>query len=135
MMGATDPEDEEYRYDPDRAPDPEAWLELDEGERIALVEDQHRAAREGGPNFTGHARIHTVVENQIAMGIPHVVMTMTRLMREGLDRHDALHAVGSVVAELMFELMTAGAKAVDAAVDARYAKALAKLSAASWRAS
>jgi hypothetical protein len=135
MLDANDPEDEEYRYDPDRDPDPEFWLELDEGERLFLVEDQHRAAREGGPNFAGHATIHTIVENQIAMAIPHVVATMGRLMREGLTRHDALHAVGSVLAELMSELRQPGAKGDGAAINARYARALEKLSAASWLAS
>ena len=57
------------------------------------------------------------------------------IVREGLDRHDALHAVGSVLAEHMFELMQPGSKERDATVNDRYAAALADLSAARWRAS
>jgi len=135
MMDASEPEDdEEYRYDPDRDPDPEMWLELDDDERIALVEKQHRAARESLTNLGAHALFHTIVENQIAIGIPHVVATMERLRREGLDRHDALHAVGSVLAEFMFELAIPGSKEYAATVNEHYAAALANLSAAKWRA-
>jgi hypothetical protein len=32
-------------YNPGCAPEPESWLELDEQERIALVETYHRVAR------------------------------------------------------------------------------------------
>ena len=32
------------KYDPERAPNPEEWLELDEQERIILAEQYHRRA-------------------------------------------------------------------------------------------
>jgi hypothetical protein len=136
MMDANEQDDDdEYRYDPERDPDPEMWLELDEGERIHLVEQQHRAARERVPNLMAHAGIHVAVENQIAMGTPDVVVTMQRLLREGLMRHDALHAVGSVLAGHMFEILKAGSMPEGSTFEARYAAELARLNAASLRAS
>jgi hypothetical protein len=86
------------RYDPLKAPDPEEWLALDEQESIILAEDYHRRAGIRLPNATLHATMHAVVENQIALGdetpVPRV---MQRLMDEGLDRHQAIHAIGSVL--------------------------------------
>jgi len=73
------------RYDPHHAPDPEAWLALDEGERTELVLQYHRRARVRLPNAHLHATIHVVVENQVALGdeIP-VRRTLERLRAEGL---------------------------------------------------
>jgi hypothetical protein len=91
-----------YNYDPNNAPDPVDWLELDEQERISLVEAYHKAAKVKLPNAKIHAAVHVVVENQLAGELPSTSKAIPRLMREGLSRHDALHAVGSIVAELMF---------------------------------
>jgi hypothetical protein len=33
------------QYNPERAPEPESWLELDEQERTHLIETWHRVAR------------------------------------------------------------------------------------------
>jgi hypothetical protein len=86
------------RYDPLKAPDPEEWLELDEDERISLVRAYHRRKRIKLPNAEMHATMHALVEAQIAMGdeLP-VKRTLERLQREGLDRHDAVHAVANVL--------------------------------------
>jgi hypothetical protein len=56
------------RYDPLKAPDPEAWLALDEQARIELVRDYHRRARIRLPNATVHAVLHAIVETQIGQG-------------------------------------------------------------------
>jgi hypothetical protein len=95
------------RYDPHQAPDPKEWNALDEQERMQLVEQYHRRAGIRLPNAKVHAVIHAVVENQIVLGdeLP-VRRTLQRLMSEGLDRHDAIHAIGSVLAEHMFELLS-----------------------------
>lgn len=87
------------KYDPDRAPDPEEWLALDEMTRMDLVSQYHRKHRVRLPNVQAHAVIHTIMENQVALGdeIP-VAATLRRPMAEGLDRHDAVHAIGSVLA-------------------------------------
>jgi hypothetical protein len=85
-------------YDPEEAPDPGEWLERDEDERRRLVEAYHARAGIDLPNADIHAAIHVIVENQIAFGdeVP-VGRTIGRLMAEGLGRHEAVHAVGSVV--------------------------------------
>jgi hypothetical protein len=101
-------------YDPLHAPDADQWLELDESERIALVTDHHRRAGVKLPNLALHATIHVIVETQAAMRdeLP-VRRTLDRLQVEGLDRHEAVHAIGSVLAEHMHEVMRAGVPSVD----------------------
>jgi hypothetical protein len=49
--------------------------------------------------------VEFLIENQIALGdeIP-VQRTAQRLMDEGLDRHDTIHAIGSVLVGHMFDL-------------------------------
>jgi len=118
-------------YDPDRDIDPEEWTALDEGERQYLVERYHRKKRIKMPNLRMHAVIHVVVENQVALGseIP-VKVTLARLMKEGLSRHDAIHAIGSVLAGHMFELIKHGAKDED--VNADYYSQLGELTAQGW---
>jgi catechol 2,3-dioxygenase-like lactoylglutathione lyase family enzyme len=93
------------RYDPERAPNAAEWLALDEQERIALMEKYHRVARLKLPNVMMHAAIHAIVENQIAGGHEPVVRAMARLASAGPPRHDALHAIGSVLAEHIFDLL------------------------------
>jgi hypothetical protein len=92
-------------YDPDIVPTPADWLGIDEGERIALVSSYHRRKKIKLPNPQLHAVIHVVVENQLALGEETVVKTLARLQGEGLSRHDALHAIGSVLAEDLYTLM------------------------------
>jgi hypothetical protein len=94
------------RYDPLKAPNPEEWLALDEQESIILVEDYHRRAGIRLPNATLHATMHAVVENQIALGDETPARrVMQRLMDEGLDRHQAIHAIGSVLLEHIHDLL------------------------------
>ncbi|HZM44172.1 MAG TPA: hypothetical protein VFC14_05020 [Burkholderiales bacterium] len=92
-------------HSPEHAPSPEVWLGLDEGERILLVEWYHRDARIPLPRSTRrlHAAIHAVVENQLALNDEPVVRALARLTKEGLSRHDAVHAIGSVVAGEIFD--------------------------------
>ena len=118
-------------YNPERTPDPESWLELDEQERIDLVETYHRVARIKLPNVTAHASLHAIVENQIALNLDPVVRAMHRLGKEGLTRHDAVHAIGSVVAVHLFDSVKTNQND-DAAASARHYAAVERLSAASW---
>jgi hypothetical protein len=39
------------------------------------------------------------VETQLAEGHAEATAALDRLLQEGLDRHEALHAIGSVLAE------------------------------------
>lgn len=92
-------------YDPARAPNPEEWLALDEQERIRVAKNYHIAERTGGGDAMGHAVFHVAVENQIAQGHGPTCRTVERLQKEGLTRHDAIHAVGSVIAEFAYDSM------------------------------
>ena len=120
-------------YNPECMPEPASWLELDERERIVLVETYHRVARIKLPNVTAHAALHAIVENQIALNLDPVVRAMHRLGKEGLTRHDAVHAIGSVVAEHLFDILKTNQNDDAAALQARYYAAVERLSAASWR--
>lgn len=120
-----------YRYDPLRAPDPKQWLQLEEQERLVLVENYHRKAKVVLPNHIVHASMHAVVENQLAEGIPVVQETLARLMADGLDRHDAVHAIASVLAGHIWHLLRKDDMGDD--VNERYLQALRVLTVADWR--
>jgi hypothetical protein len=88
------------QYDPHEHTDSDAWLALDESERMRLVERYHRRQRIRLPNETIHAVIHVIVENQVAIGDEFPVRAVLhRLIKEGLDRHEAIHAIGSVLSQ------------------------------------
>ena len=119
------------RYDPSQTPDPNEWLELDEQERVVLVERNHRRAHIELPDITLHATIHVVVENQLASRDDPVVRALARLIKEGLTRHDAVHANGSVVSEYIFDALhlndtPEGSRAL-------YYAAIERLTAGKWR--
>ncbi|HUF69698.1 MAG TPA: hypothetical protein VMM79_13725 [Longimicrobiales bacterium] len=94
------------KYDPDQAPDAQAWLRLDEDEALHLVESYHKRSRIRLPDAALHAVFHVTVENQIASGEATVITTLKRLQREGLSRHDAIHAIGFVLAAHMHDLVS-----------------------------
>ncbi|HEX9695967.1 MAG TPA: hypothetical protein VGB64_06595, partial [Actinomycetota bacterium] len=121
-------------YDPDVAPDPEEWMALDEGDRLYRIEAYHRDAGTELPNENIHAVFHMIVENHIAMGDEMPVRrTVERLMdQDGLGRHDALHAVASVLTGSLFDLMKTGEPAGEAWHEA-YRAELGRLTAESWR--
>jgi hypothetical protein len=118
------------RYDPDRAPEPAEWLALPEFDRFDAVRRHHKKAKCRAGNARVHAVIHVTVENQLAEGHPEATAAMARLLAEGLDRHDALHAIGSIVAHDIFDIM----KAERSHDPEAYARKLRSLTAASWRA-
>lgn len=120
-------------YDPETAPDPTIWLALDEGIRIDLVERHHRAARIPLSKRArqAHACIHVVVENQLALDDDPVVRALARLMKEGLSRHDAVHAIGSCFAEHFHDVMTLNVTKEEAPT--RYYAAVESIDVATWR--
>ena len=120
-------------YDPNRPVSGSNWLEIDEGERIELVSSYHRRKKIRMPNVQLHSVIHVVVENQLALGEQTVVKTLARLQTEGLGRHDALHAIGSVLAGDLYELMREGSES-SGDIYGRYLERLEKLTAEDWRA-
>jgi Domain of unknown function (DUF1841) len=88
-------------YDANQAPAAAEWLALDESERMKRVESYHRHALAPDklpPSMPRHVGLHVSTENQLAADQPpQVGQALGRLMREGMSRHDAVHAVGSVM--------------------------------------
>lgn len=122
----------EFRYDPDENQDPKEWLALDESEKLQAVLEYHRKKRTRLPNARMHAVIHVVVENQVALGeeIP-ARAALLRLRQEGLDRHEAVHAIGSVLSAHLFHLLKFKPQGAD--LNAKYYAELRRLTAESWR--
>ena len=120
------------QYDPHEHINSDAWLALDESERTRLVVRYHRRQRIRLPNETVHALIHVIVENQVALGNAFPVKgVLFRLMSEGLNRHEAIHAIGSVLSETFFPAMSE--ENVNGDPNADYVEKLKVLSAESWR--
>ncbi|MDD5699108.1 MAG: hypothetical protein PHH77_10875 [Victivallaceae bacterium] len=119
-------------YSPDRPINPEEWLALDEEERIRLVRAFHENLDDGLPEdaLPLHSSIHAIVENQLAMGVELVPETIEKLIRQGLNRHEAIHAIGAIVAEDMFDLMKGNIKEFS---PQKYRKRLEKITAKRWR--
>jgi hypothetical protein len=94
--------------------------------------DYHRRAKLVQENLQLHATTHVVVENQVALGeaMP-VPATLNRLMHEGLDRYEAIHAIGSILMNIVFDVFREPDVGGD--IHARYSRELATLTAASWR--
>jgi hypothetical protein len=110
-------------------PSAEAWLGLDESERIDAVVRYHKRVRFRAGSLQGHAVIHVVVENQLAGGHAAAVDTLQRLISEGLDRHEAVHAIGSLVARELYGALKSG-EPLD---DEEYSRRLRALNVAAWR--
>jgi hypothetical protein len=120
------------QYDPDRHVDADAWFDLDESERIEAVKKYHRRAKVRLPNPNLHATTHVIVENQVALGDAYPVQSVLfRLMEEGLSRHDAIHAIGLVLAERLFAGLRDEGQPAD--LNAEYLEKLNRLTAESWR--
>ena len=111
-------------------PDREWWEALDDDESISVVMEHHREAGIELPDEYAHALLHVVVENQIALGdeMP-VEAVLCRLVDENLDRHDAIHAIASILVNHMHELVHGEDAALDN--DDYYAE-LEKLTADKW---
>ena len=118
-------------YDPHRHIDSEAWQALDESERIESVRQYHRRNRIRLPNDKLHAITHVIVENQVSLGDTFLARAvLLRLMEEGLDRHEAVHAIGSALSEQLFAALRVGG---GADLNAQYVEKLNRLTAESWR--
>lgn len=120
------------RYDPSHTPDPGEWLELDEQDRVDHVERFHLCAGVDLPNPTLHALLHVVVENQLAIQDAPIVRALARLRKQGLSRHEAVHAIGSLLAQLTYDLLNL--KDTAHTSRARYYAAIERITAAQWRA-
>jgi hypothetical protein len=118
------------RYDPDKPVAAAEWLALDESEQHRIVECYHKHAGVSLPSSRVHAAIHAAIETQIAQGHGPATRALGRVMAQGLSRHDAVHALGSVMANHIFGIMTQS-HPFD---ELRYTTDLDALSADQWRA-
>ncbi len=122
--------DASFCYDPLQAPDAKQWLALDETERYNLVEKYHRRAKVRIEGAQLHYVVHAVVETQALMvDETPVAAALTRLVGEGLDRHEAVHAVGSVLA-LHLEAVVSGIGNTDIE---HYYRQIRELTASRWQ--
>ena len=120
------------KYDPNKPPDTKKWTTLSELEQIDLVLDYHKRRKIQIPNDMLHAAIHATVENQIALGDKFPAESkLNQLMQEGLDRHEAVHAIGSVLSEHIYGMLAEDSELDDP--NAPYLDALERLTAKLWR--
>ena len=120
-------------YDPSISPAPEEWLAQPEDERVELVRSFHETIEENpleDEQMEVHAGIHVVVENQIAMGFEPVPATVAKLIRQGLSRHEAIHAIGAVLSGEIWQLQHQEQSKWKSGV---YRRKLEKLTAKRWR--
>jgi hypothetical protein len=94
------------KYDVATGPAPTDWLEMEEDARIAAVAEAHRQTRAAtGANANAHATIHVMVENRLAMGHRAIVEAYDRFRAAGVDRHNTVHALASVVTRHMLAIV------------------------------
>ena len=124
--------DDETDYDPDVGPDPAHWLALEEGQRLRQATDYHERYDALLAEPQVHAAIHVMIENQIAMGDETPAReALERLMAEGLSRHEAVHALGSVFTEMI--VGAANDKEAEGSQADAYNDAIARITAEDWR--
>ena len=119
-------------YDPDLGVDPKKWRRLSEPRQFEVVEEYHRSHRIRVPRARLHAAIHVIVETQVAMGDENpAARTLERLQAEGLSRHDAVHAIGSVLAGYILQVLQNRVSGKE--VTSKYVEELERLSAEQWK--
>ena len=118
------------KYDANKNLDIKNWFSEDENERIESVIQFHKKLKIKLPNIRLHSVIHVIVENQLAEGITEVKDKLDELISNGLNRHDSIHAIGSVLSEHMYNLMKNKPKDTD--INKEYYHKLSKLTAENW---
>ena len=122
-------------YNPEKNINPTTWLALDETERLELIEHYVYSDEEGIDDNVAsiHSTAHCIVENQLALDVKETVDAYKRLIRQGLKRHDTIHALAAVIFEGVNESMSEvreGEVAPDMTI--RYKSRLRKLTAKRW---
>lgn len=123
-------------YDPLVDPVPSQWLRLSEQERIDAVLEHHLGDGLEPSRATLHAVTHVVVENILAEdAVDGASAKLRELIADGLDRHDAIHALGTAVAEIIFgALRSPDQPTTEEQRQQRLAERIAEVTAQSWRA-
>lgn len=119
-------------YDPAVIPDPKDWLGLDDHDRMRVVRTYHQSARINVRNIKAHSALHTIIENQVATGFGPTKRALLRLQTQGLSRHEAIHAVGSVLATQSRQAMTSASNEENGIVQARINAAIESITAKDW---
>ena len=119
------------KYNPNKSIDPESWLALDEYIRIELVHDFHSDLdlELDDDALRAHTSIHVIVENQLAMGVDFIPETVAKLTRQGLNRHEIIHAIGAIIIEDVFDILNGKSKEFS---PKKYRRKLEKLTAKRW---
>jgi len=122
-------------YNPLVDPAPDHWLDLSEQERIDAVLDHHRFDGLPASQAELHAVTHVVIETILAEGtVEGASAKLRELVADGLDRHEAIHAMGTAVAGVIFEtLQSADDGAPPEKSQRLVARRLAEVTAESWR--
>ena len=120
-------------YDPESPPNPTEWLRLPEQERVRVVATFHMVHRLKSGSAKAHAALHAIVENQAATGFGPTVRALARLQSQGLTRHEAVHAVGTVVSRFMFAAMNTPSQTDSQSLHSSINESIEALDAASWR--
>jgi len=121
-------------YNPDKKMKPKTWLSLDEDEQQELIEEyvQTEELDLGEVSFSLHAAAHAMVETQLAMDEKETVNAYNRLIRQGLKRHETLHALAAVIFEGVHQSMQENMNDEGADLTIRYKSRLRKLTAKRW---
>ena len=80
--------------------------------------------------MTLHASFHVIIENQLAENITIVVQTVAKLMRQGLDRHEAIHAIAAIISEDVLKVAKGEGEAFTMK---KFRKRFEKITAKRWR--
>ncbi len=118
-------------YNPNKPVDSEKWLALDETTRIELVHEFHLGLdlEMTEDNLRVHSSIHVIVENQLAVQVDFIPETIAKLTRQGLNRHESIHAIGAIISEDLFDVMKGDSEAFSLK---KYRRKLEKLTAKRW---
>lgn len=119
------------QYNPLKGPEPKDWFSIEEPDRVELVQLYHKKHKIKLPNKILHALCHVIVETQVALGDKTPVKnTLKRLIIEGLNRHDAIHAIGSVLMSQIYDIAKSESEVSEPSED--YYSRLESLTAAMW---
>jgi hypothetical protein len=112
-------DDEDARFVEVLKQDPECYDTWEQAGSLGAEE-----ITQDGVNPFGRVTTHHVVENQLAENDPpHTAETLEVLLQAGYSTRHAIHAIGAIVAEEMFEIMRDDRPFNEA----KYVKALRKL--------
>ncbi|HEX7063116.1 MAG TPA: hypothetical protein VF200_14180 [Woeseiaceae bacterium] len=117
-------------YHPENPPDPRKWLALPPEERQRLVKAYYERTGGYGGSLDVHARVHATIETQLAEQVTPVKAAFVRLRDNGLNRHEALRAIGSVLARRIRRIEDP--EDLTSAANREYFSALETLTADTW---